>query len=71
MGDSYWYGSDWKAEEPEEMTEEEKRKRCFHKWKSVLLLTSTVYDCEHCGIHKEKMEQGIYDNGKKKGKGIL
>ena len=30
--------------------------KCKHKWKAVLLLTSTVYDCEHCGAKKEEVE---------------
>lgn len=33
-------------------------KYCYHKWKAVLLLTSTVYDCEKCGIHKEEVLKG-------------
>lgn len=28
---------------------------CDHKWKPVLLLNSTVYDCVKCGAKKESM----------------
>lgn len=30
-----------------------KRRYCNHEWKTILLLTSTVYDCKKCGIKKE------------------
>jgi len=58
---NYW-DNDWASEEKEESVIE-KRKKCWHSWKKVLLLHQTVQDCERCGIHKEKYEQGIYDNG--------
>lgn len=32
--------------------------KCRHEWKAVLLLTSTVYDCIHCGAKKEEVEDG-------------
>lgn len=66
----WYYNSDWAAEEKPPETVEEKRKRCWHVWKKVLLLSQTVEDCELCGIHKEKWEKGIYDNGEKS-KGLL
>lgn len=31
--------------------------RCNHKWKSILLLTTTVFNCQYCGLKKED-----YDN---------
>ena len=30
--------------------------KCKHKWKAILLLTSTVYDCEVCGAKEEEVE---------------
>lgn len=30
---------------------------CFHRWKPVLLLSKTVFDCEKCGAKKEDVEQ--------------
>lgn len=29
---------------------------CIHSWKPVLLLTTTVWDCEKCGKKKEEWE---------------
>jgi hypothetical protein len=26
---------------------------CAHRWKSIVLITNTVYNCEYCGIKKE------------------
>lgn len=31
----------------------EVNEKCSHKWKPILLLFSTVYDCEICGKKKE------------------
>ena len=60
---NYWDNtSSWEVEEKEENIID-KRKKCWHTWKKILLLNKTVEDCERCGIHKEKYEVGIFDNG--------
>lgn len=35
-----------------------------HQWKSTLLITSTVYECTHCGVKKEEVidEEYCEDN---------
>jgi hypothetical protein len=35
------------------------QKRCYHDWKSTILIISVVYDCKKCGVKKED-----YDNWK-------
>lgn len=29
---------------------------CYHEWKAILLLTSTVYNCKKCNVKKEEYE---------------
>jgi hypothetical protein len=58
----WYYDSDWAKED----TIEDKRKRCWHEWKAILLLHSTVYDCVKCGIKKENYEKQIYSDDEKK-----
>lgn len=33
------------------------QKVCNHKWKPIVLITSTVYDCEKCEVKKEEYER--------------
>lgn len=33
------------------------QKWCSHEFIPVLLLTSTVWDCKKCGVHKEQYER--------------
>jgi hypothetical protein len=63
----WYYGADWSQDEEKEPSVEYKRQRCWHVWKPILLLTTTVYDCENCGIKKENYEKGIYTDEKKNG----
>lgn len=66
-----WYSnSDWAADDDKDEDIISKRKKCWHTWKKVLLLSQTVEDCERCGIHREKYEKGIYDNNEKS-KGVF
>jgi hypothetical protein len=47
-----WEGSDfgfYDCEVPPVMS-------CNHAWRPTQLLTSTVYDCKHCGIKKEDVD---------------
>jgi DNA-directed RNA polymerase subunit RPC12/RpoP len=61
------YNSDWAyLEEETEKSIEYKRQRCWHNFKPILLLISTVYDCEYCGIKKENWEKGIFTDEKSK-----
>lgn len=30
---------------------------CNHSWKPILLLTTTVYNCEHCDMKKETYDK--------------
>jgi len=32
-------------------------KECTHSWKAIPLITSTVYNCEACGIKKEEADK--------------
>lgn len=32
------------------------QKTCYHDWKPILLLTSTVYNCKKCNVKKEEYE---------------
>lgn len=62
---NYWDNtSSWEVEEKEESIID-KRKKCWHDWKKILLLSLTVEDCTRCGIHREKYERGVFDNGEK------
>ena len=47
----YYDNDDW--------AEEEEYSRCYHEWKPILLLTSTVYNCIKCGVKKEEYEKNI------------
>lgn len=65
--DLYGYlGFDFLEEDDDEIASEPPKKlprpkHCIdwmgHKWVGVLLLTSTVYHCERCGIKKEDYDQ--------------
>lgn len=39
------------------------KRKCVHKWKSTLLIRTTVFDCELCGAKKEDEppEIGFWD----------
>lgn len=50
-----YYSSDKKYEEDDSINT--KQKHCWHNWKPILLLTSTVYDCSKCGVKKEDYEK--------------
>jgi hypothetical protein len=50
------YGSDWYPEEQLDLDFGTYNPKCNHKWKSILLLNLTVYDCEKCGAKREKEE---------------
>ena len=43
-----------------QITEEEhiawNQQICYHEWKAILLLTSTVYNCSKCDLKKEEHE---------------
>jgi hypothetical protein len=56
-----WLGYDHDYEEKQtEVKEDEltwQERMCFHEWKAILLITSTVYDCVKCGIKKEKIDR--------------
>lgn len=49
-----WQGSDWS---PEWRDEPPPVPLCNHEWKSILLITSTVYDCKKCGMKKEDYDK--------------
>ena len=42
-----------------------KEQVCFHSWKPILLLTSTVFDCTKCGLKKEEFERWKIERGEK------
>lgn len=42
-----------------------KEQVCFHEWKPILLLTSTVFDCAKCGLKKEEFERWKEERSKK------
>lgn len=48
-----WDGSDWLREYSDEPPPVPNT--CFHEWKSILLLTSTVYNCKKCGMKKRRL----------------
>jgi len=48
---SYEYYKDWSDwYTPDNNQKEEK---CQHEWKSIVLITSIVYNCSKCGIKQE------------------
>jgi hypothetical protein len=53
-----WKGSDWDYDYDDGFFNN-KRKR--HEWVPVLLLNHTVYDCKHCGVHKDKAKGDFCD----------
>jgi hypothetical protein len=57
MGWEDWY--DYKNDSDKEIEKPERsyNKFCLHVWKPILLLTSTVFNCEKCGIKKEDYEK--------------
>lgn len=60
----WWVNSDWHPEEsePEEVNESTppyRQQTCAHSWKPILLITSTVYNCEKCDIHKEVYDEWV------------
>ena len=42
------------------LTEEERiawnQQICYHEWKPIILLTSTVYNCKKCNVKREEYE---------------
>lgn len=34
----------------------QQQRYCYHEWVSVLLLTTYVFDCKKCRVHKEKIK---------------
>lgn len=50
----------WDYESPSPKKEEEEipwsQKFCFHEWKPIVLVISTVYDCVRCGAKKEEVD---------------
>lgn len=59
--DNWW---DYETEiEPEEYLDWN-QKTCYHDWKPILLLTSTVYNCKKCNVKREEYE--AWEKSKKK-----
>ena len=51
--------SDWDYEREDYSYDKKKAEVvCYHKWKAILLLNLTAYDCEYCGEKKENVESG-------------
>lgn len=48
-----WEYDDWDSPPPTPVSDG----KCKHEWIPSLLLTSTVYDCKHCGIKKEDADE--------------
>lgn len=58
------YGPNHNCEPPEwydlDYTKPKVKRR--HKWKAILLLTRSVFNCEHCGISREKAKGDYCEN---------
>ena len=54
-----WRDSDWFYDYDGDDFYGSKRRR--HEWVPVLLLIHTVYDCKHCGTHKDKAKSEFCD----------
>lgn len=54
-----WRESDWMYDYEDEGFWGSKRKR--HEWVAIMLLNHTVYDCKHCGVHKDKAKSDFCD----------
>ena len=69
----YWYEYEYENEiKQEKMKEETKnspnditwsQKVCIHHWHPIVLIISTVYNCEKCGIKKEVYEKWKDEQG--------
>lgn len=62
MSDYYsgYYHNSWDS-----FDRESKEKKCQHKWKATVLIVSTVFDCELCGIKKEDYDKEQENKSKK------
>lgn len=54
---SWWEQSDWKDlpdwDGADEYIDDGGKNYCRHSWKKIVLVVSTVYDCEFCGVKAE------------------
>lgn len=57
--DNKWRNSDWFYDYDDEGFSGSRRQR--HDWVPVMLLNHTVYDCKHCGTHKDKAKSEFCD----------
>jgi len=60
----WWVDSDWhpdgiELEKPNDSSIPYKQQTCTHSWKPVLLIISTVYNCEKCDIHREVYDKWV------------
>jgi hypothetical protein len=53
-----WRDSDWFYDYDDGFSSSSRRK---HEWTAILLLNRTVYDCKHCGTHKDKAKSEFCD----------
>lgn len=54
-----WRDADWMYDYDDEGFSNSRRRR--HEWLPVMLLNHTVYDCKHCGTHKDKAKSEFCD----------
>lgn len=55
-----WKDSDWMYDYDDEGFSSPKRQR--HEWVAILMLNHNVYDCKHCGTHKDKARSDFCDD---------
>jgi hypothetical protein len=55
-----WRDSDWMYDYDDEGFSNHRRQK--HEWLAVVLLNHTVYDCKHCGAHKDKARSDFCDD---------
>lgn len=51
--------SDWTIADPYYLHNYDGPSGCRHKWKPILLLNTTVYDCDLCGMKKEECDEDL------------
>lgn len=58
MSGNRWRDSDWYYDYDDDWSHSSRKR---HEWVAVLLLSQTVYDCKHCGVHKDKAKGDYCD----------